>query len=259
MSSSCLNIVLLLATLWVFAQPTHAAAAEPKPIAGLKVAFCFSPGKKEFTDYAKYLEATFQVKCSLVEANKSQPKQGSEEKPESPFSGLEALEDCDVIVSNLYRTWAPPEQLAKLQQHFKSKPVVGLRKAHHGFQNWLEADQEVFGVTYRGHYGINKGMVEAVEAQKDNPLLVGWKPHLPGGGLYGLKDMQPDVTPLIVGWLEGQAKVPQMWQRVNKQTGQRVIYMRYDNKDLAQYPEIRDLLTRSIAWAAGRELEPLKK
>jgi len=173
-----------------------------------------------------------------VRAEKSRNEQAT------PFSGLENLEEADVILSNLYRTWAPPEQLETLKKHFKSKPVVGMRKAHHGFQNWLEADQEVFGVDYRGHYRHNKRDEDSmwiVAEKKDHALVKGRKPLMPAGGLYRHTDIADDVEVLMVGGPAGD-DMPQTWLR--EADGRRVFYTRYDPEDLAD-DGVRDLVIRA--------------
>jgi type 1 glutamine amidotransferase len=184
----------------------------------------------------------------------------TKDKKDTPFIGLEALADCDVILSNLYRTSAPPDQLEILKKHFRSKPVVGMRKAHHGFQNWLEADMEVFGVKYKGHYFGKDVTTRIVDKHKAHPLLAGFKPFLPGGGLYQHTDVAPDVEVLMVGNPEGKPAMPQVWQRERKEHGGlRAFYTRYDPGDLSKDAGVRDMVTRAIGWAAKRDLETLRK
>jgi len=86
-----------------------------------------------------------------------------------------------------------------LLAYLMAKPVVGMRKAHHGFQNWLEADQEVFGVDYRGHYRHNKRDEDSmwiVAEKKDHALVKGHKALMPAGGLYRHTDIADDVEVL---------------------------------------------------------------
>ncbi len=46
-----------------------------------------------------------------------------------------------------------------------------MRRAHHGFQNWLEADKDIYGVDYRGH---RKGSDHRIaKGQEKNPLVAG--------------------------------------------------------------------------------------
>lgn len=244
------------------APPVAAKAAEPDPAerAPLRVAICFGPGKKQLDALAKHMESEYRVACSLIEAAKAEPKKGEEATP-APFQpGLEPLESADVIVSNLYRTWAPPEQLDVLKKHFTGKPVVGLRKAHHGFQNWLSADQEVFGVRYRGHYFGKEVTQTIVPKHAGNPLLKGLDvSKLPSGGLYGHSDLSPEVDVLIEGGPKDKPPMPQTWTRVDPKTGRRVFYTRYDPDDIAKDPAVRDMVVRAIFWAAGKDLEQYRR
>lgn len=238
------------------AQDAPKPAAAPAP---LKVAFAVTLGQKPLAEFQKYLESNYAVQCTWVEAEKSKPGQTKGEFLPTPFKNLEALATCDVILSSLYRTAAPPEQLAEIKKRFTTKPVVGLRQAHHGFQNWLEADREVYGVTYKGHYFGPNITLAVVENRRDHPLVKGFAPTMPGGGIYQHLDPEKDVEVLIVGSPEGKERLPQTWLRVNAERKQRVFYTRYDTNDVATQDGVRDLVVRALCWAAGRDAEALKK
>ena len=62
-----------------------------------------------------------------------------------------------------------------VKKYVKSgKPIVGIRTASHGFQNWLEMDKDVFGGDYKGHFGAGpKCEVKIAEKAKDHPVLKG--------------------------------------------------------------------------------------
>lgn len=235
-------------------MPILGVVAQEQP---LHVAVCVGQGKKGLETYVKHLQAEKKVKISWVESTQAKQDKGTKKHVPTPFTNLEALEKCDVILSNLYRTWAPDSQLPVLQKAFQSKPVVGLRKAHHGFQNWLEADREVFGVRYRGHY-FGKNVTQTILPEgKDHPFLDSLikesKLPFPGGGLYQHQEVADDVRVLIVGNPEGKPPMPQTWLReVKERGGQRVVYTRYDPNDLAKEASVRDLVTRALWWAAGK-------
>lgn len=222
---------------------------DPRP---LHVVIAIGPGKKPLGNFADYVQARYHVQVHWLEAEKSKDNKVTE------FIGLQHLPDADVIVSNLYRTAAPPEQLAILKKHYLSKPVVGLRKAHHGFQNWLEADQDVFGVKYRGHYFGKNVTLWIVDKDRENPLFTGVKTLLPAGGLYGHTDLAADVRVHMLGGPEGKEPMPQCWSRIVKQRGQRVFYTRYDPEDLKD-EGIRDMVVRAIFWAGQRDQNELRK
>ncbi len=185
----------------------------------------------------------------------------SRNEKETNFTGIEYLDDCDVILSNLYRTWAPPAQLAKLKKAFLSKPVIGMRKAHHGFQNWLEADKVVFGVDYRGHYGNSKnGFIRLVKGKENHPFFKGMKVTIPGGGCYSHRDPAEDLEVYMVGGKKSQEPHPQTWSRIVKERGkQRVFYTRYDHHDLADHVGVRDMITRVLFWSVQKDINKYKK
>jgi len=227
--------------------------AAPGTSQPLKVALVVTVGKESLSKFQKYLESNFAVQCSWVEAPRAEPGKTKSEFQPTPFTGLEALVGCDVIVSSLYRTWAPPEQLAEIKRQFMSKPVVGLRQAHHGFQNWLEADREVYGVTYKGHYFGPNIKVAVVEERRDHPVVKGFVPTMPAGGIYQHLHPDKDVEVLIVGSPEGTDPLPQTWMWVNSARTQRVFYTRYDADDVAAKEGVRDMVVRALFWAAGRD------
>jgi type 1 glutamine amidotransferase len=229
-----------LAGLVLLAAACPAAADPP---AELRVALASSP--KQFADFGKWLEKTYRVRCVPIEADKAKG-----------VPDAKHLDEADVLLLNLYRTEPADEDLKRFQAYFAAgKPVVGMRKASHAFQNWLEVDQVVFGVKYGGHFLLNKkDLVNEVEpAAKDDPLVTGHVPSLPGGGLYSYTKLAPDVTVLIRGGEPGNL-MPQTFYRVNKERGgQRAFYTRYDPKDLATKPEVKELVVRALFWAADRD------
>lgn len=247
--------LLLFGISLLAAAPALAAEGSTKP---LRIAICVGQGKEPLLEFKKYLEANYRVQCELIEAEKAPAGDKKGEFRPTPFQNLAALADSDLILSNLYRTWAPPAELEQLQQAFRSKPVVGLRKAHHGFQNWLDADGEVFGVDYQGHYfGKNVQLKFAPGAGKD-PIVGGLKLTMPAGGLYAHKDVAKDVEVLLIGGPEDMEPLPQSWRRLNKERDQRVFYTRYDPEDLQQR-DVRDMVVQAIFWAAGVSADSYRK
>lgn len=240
-----------------FALFTYSSPAE-QPFPPLHVLIAHGPGTGDLHRFQEVLEGAYHVKVSWLVADKARKAKGASQFTPTPFEGLGSLKDCDVILSNLYRTWAVPEQLNKLKMAFLNKPVVGLRKAHHGFQNWLEADREVFGMQYRGHYGKKNKRMVVLKEQKDHPLIRGHTPFVPAGGLYRHEKPFEDVTVLMVGGGEGDKLLPQTWFRVNGKSGQRVFYTRYDPRDLRD-KGAQDHVIRALFWAAGKERSRYKK
>ncbi len=241
---------LIAAALLLHPTP-DVRSQEKKP---LRLLIAVTQGTKELKELQKYLEKNYRVECTMIEADRA--------KPASKFKGdIDALQNCDVILSNLYRTSPATATLAKLKKAFLTKPIVGLRKAHHGFQNWLEADKEVFGVDYRGHYGNkNNGFIELVDKHKNHPFFKELKVTIPGGGCYGHIDLSPDLEVYMVGGKQGQKPHPQTWSRIVKERdGQRVFYTRYDPNDIKNNPGVREMVVQAIFWAAQRDMNQLKR
>jgi len=244
-----LRMNLLVLTVSVLLVASANSEQDPRP---LHVVICLGPGKGPLSKLASYLKAKYHVQVNWVEAEKAK------EEKATVFKGLEHLADADVILSNLYRTSAPPNQLAVLKKFFLSKPVVGMRKAHHGFQNWLDVDQEVFGVKYRGHYFGKNVSLSIVDKHKDHPFFAGVKTFLPGGGLYSHGQLADDVEVYMTGGPEGKEPMAQTWSRIVKDRGQRVFYTRYDPEDLKD-EGIRDMVVRVLFWAGNRDEKEHRK
>jgi hypothetical protein len=222
-----------------------ASAQEAQP--PLRVLVACTQG--QLTHYEKWLEQHYHVKCSWAGND-------GKKKEEKGLKELEALERCDVMLLNLYRVQPTPEQLTQIQDYFKKgKPVVGLRKASHAIQTWLEIDQVVFGAKYGGHFFENKKEQTVVvdPKAKDHPLIGDFKPFMCGGGLYNYTKLAPDVEVLMSGGPPGKS-MPVTWQRIDKETGGRAFYTRYDPNDLKNDEGLRHMVARALFWAAKREL-----
>jgi len=250
------RLFAVVAVFMVSGGLTDAVAEPPAP---LRVVIAHGPGKGDLHRFAEYLEANYRVTCSFAVAEKARKPNGADKFAPTPVNNLEAFEQADVIVSNFYRTWAPPVQLKRLKTYFTHTPVVGLRKAHHGFQNWLEADREVFGVNYRGHYfGKNVTQKIVAKSPKNKALPAGLKPVLPAGGLYRHTDLDEDAEVLIIGGPEDKQPLPQTWKRVDEKRHQRVFYTRYDPRDL-KHAGVRDMVIRAMFWAAEKNPETYRR
>ncbi|MEO2088319.1 MAG: ThuA domain-containing protein, partial [Gemmataceae bacterium] len=107
-------------------------------------------------------------------------------KTDEDIPGLDKLAGCDVAIFFTRRLTIDGEQLKAVKAYCESgKPVIGIRTASHGFQNWLEMDKEVFGGNYKNHYGAGpKCETKITDAGKDHPILKGVKPFTSEGSLY---------------------------------------------------------------------------
>src|SRR4051812_40280088 len=222
-------LTLLLAALVVAAGFVGAAGkAKEKPSTPLRVLVACSKG--QLNHYQRWLQENYHVKCVWAGDGSQKPKKGEKQSKERDIVGMEQAEKCDVMLLNLYRVTPNEKQLALVKKYFASgKPVVGLRKASHAFQNWQAIDREVFGAHYGGHFLQNsKGLTMKVEEKgKKSPLIGDFKPFLPGGGLYKYTELAPEALVLISGGQEGNM-MPQVWSRVHPKTKTRIFYARYD-------------------------------
>ena len=154
---------------------------EQKDAKKLKV--CLVSGSFEYKSddslaaFQKYVEANFPVECTLVSAKAEKDK---------TLAGIENLEKCDVAIFFTRRLQIDGDALDSVKKFVKSgKPVIGIRTASHGFQNFLEMDKEIYGGDYKNHYGANMECeVKPAEKGKDHPILKGVSPFKSNASLY---------------------------------------------------------------------------
>ncbi|MCH9654274.1 MAG: ThuA domain-containing protein [Planctomycetes bacterium] len=117
------------------------------------------------------------------------------------ISGLEALEDADLMVLFTRYRDLPPEQFQHFLNYVKTgKPIVGFRTATHAFlfrdpkspyRDWNNKKiAELVGqrwITHHGHFGDGHEHLTKVtidDASKDHPVLRGVKPYKTYSWLY---------------------------------------------------------------------------
>lgn len=219
-----------------------------------KLKVCLVSGSFEYKSdeslaaFRKYLEANFPVDCILVSAKAEKDKD---------LPGLEHLAACDVAVFYTRRLQLDGAALEKVKAFVKSgKPIVGVRTASHGFQNWLAMDQEVFGGNYKGHFGQKIECDVAIDPKaKDHPVLAGVGGFKTLGGLYKNPDVAADVTVLLRGTIP-QGTEPVAW--VREKDGRRVFYTSLGTPDDFQDPNFTRLLVNGLAWVTKSEWKPAK-
>ncbi len=214
--------------------------------------------KGQLSHYEKWLQENYDVQCVWAGDGFEKRKKGEKPGKERDIIGMEQAEKCDVMLLNLYRVTPNDKQLGLVKRYFASgKPVVGLRKASHAFQNWLAIDREVFGARYGGHFLLQrKGLSMKVEEKgKKSPVVGAFRPFLPGGGLYSYTELAPEVEVLISGGQEGNW-MPQVWSRIHAKTKARIFYARYDPSDLRKDEGCRQMIARALFWAANRKVQP---
>ncbi|MFN8007312.1 MAG: ThuA domain-containing protein [Terriglobia bacterium] len=168
--------------------------------------------------------------------------------------GLEAIEHCDVVLLFTRRVTIPKNQLDRIKAYVESgRPIVAVRTASHGFQDWLEFDKDVLGGNYQGHFGPeSKQTVTKVPGKKDHPILKGVGKIRSKSVLYVTSPLSPDAELLMVGSIP-QSSQPSAWTRIYK--GGRIFYTALGSYDDFADPSFRQLLVNALFWATGRNQE----
>ena len=233
----------LAALALLAALPAARAADSPPP---LKV--CLVSASAEYKSHEslaelqRHLESACAVQCTRAF--------GEDKGKDIP--GLEALDAADVMVLFTRRVTLDEAPLARVKRFCAAgKGVVGLRTASHAFQNWLEIDKDLFGGSYKGHYGKDEpAQVVLAEKAKDHPVLAGVKPFGTPGKLYKNPSLAPDVTLLLTG-TAGDKREPVAWAR--EVACGRVVYTSLGvPEDFANADFLR-LMANAVFWTARRE------
>ncbi len=233
--------LLLRLTLLLILATSAARAQDP-----LKV--CLLSGSEEYesdrtlSEFQKYLEARYPVRCTLLKA------EGFEHLP-----GLKALDDCDVALFFTRRLTISGEELEAVKRYvLAGKPIVGVRTASHGFQNWLEFDKLVLGDNYQGHYANDKTMrATVVPEAKGHPVVQGVGMIASHGSLYKTEPLAADCHLLMVG-KSPEGTQPVAWTREFR--GARVFYTSLGAQGDFQNATFLRLLTNALFWASKRDI-----
>jgi putative heme-binding domain-containing protein len=194
--------------------------------------------------FQKYLESNYIVECIPIFARAEKDKD---------LPGLEKLASCNVVIFFTRRLQLEGRALDLVKEYVKSgKPLLGIRTASHGFQNWLAMDKEVFGGDYQSHYGANMiCKVNRVEKAKDHPVLRGVTDFKSNGSLYKNTALATDATVLLTGSIPEHTE-PVAW--VREKDAQRVFYTSLGHPNDFQDDNFRQLLVNAIAWTTKVEL-----
>lgn len=235
---------LYLALLLVVLLGVDSLAADAP--ARLKV--CMLSGSEEYDSdhslaaFQTYLEANYPVTCTLLKAK------GVDDLP-----GLEALEQCDVALFFTRRLTIKGDQLERVKKYVEAgRPIVGVRTASHGFQNWLEFDRLVLGDNYKGHYSNDISVRASVAPKSEkHPILDGVRGLASRGSLYKTSPLAEDATLLLMG-ASPEGKEPAAWVREYK--GGRVFYTSLGAQGDFQNATYRRMLANALFWAARRDI-----
>ena len=190
--------------------------------------------------FQKLLEEKYPVECVRMFR-----------KTDTDIEGLDKLADCDLAVFFTRRLKPDEKQLALIKKYVESgKPILGVRTASHGFQNWLEMDKDVYGGDYKNHNPAGpKCDVSVVEKQKDHAILNGVKGFVTPSSLYKNENVAADVTVLLNGSIPKDTE-PLAWMRECKagEKTQRVFYTSLGHPDDFAEESFKRLLLNAVGW-----------
>lgn len=223
---------------------TAGLAAGPAP----KLRVCLVSGSDEYESdrtlaaYQKYLEARYPVDCTLIKATRV-----------DDLPGLEALDDCDVALFFTRRLTIKGDQLDRVKRYAESgRPIVAVRTASHGFQNWLDFDKLILGGSYHGHYSNDKSTrAHVVSEVADHPILQGVRGIATRGSLYKASPLADDTHVLMIG-TSPEGKEPVAWTRQHREG--RVFYTSLGAQGDFENATFLRFLTNALFWAARRDV-----
>jgi putative membrane-bound dehydrogenase-like protein len=235
----------------LFAYMSSDRPAKPKDPAssgGKKLKVLLISGSLEYKSddslaaLQKMLEANYPVECSRAFR-----------KADDDLPGLEGLDTCDVAVFFTRRLTIKGDQLDRVKRYALSgKPIVAIRTASHGFQNWLDMDKEVLGGNYKNHYGHGLKCESTItDAGGKHPVMKGVKPFATDGGLYKNPDLGKDVTILMNGTIPTNTE-PIAWVREYKRA--RIFYTSLGHPDDFKNENFTRMLVNAVFWTTKREV-----
>ena len=227
----------------------HGGNSSPKPARDSQkqiIKVCLISGSLEYDSdtslaaFQNFLEKNYAIQCTRAFR-----------KTDSDLPGLENLDTCDVAVFFTRRLKIDGEQLDRVKKYCASgKPIVAIRTASHGFQNWLEMDKEVLGGNYGNHYGTGTTKVTPAAGAKDDPILRGVGPFETVGSLYRNSGLAADDHILLNGAIPEHVE-PVAWTRLH--SGGRVFYTSIGQQADFKNPQYLKLLVNAIYWTVGQE------
>ena len=207
---------------------------------------CLVSGSLEYrsdeslASFQAYVEKNFPVKCSRAFR-----------KADQDLPGLENLQTAEVAVLFTRRLTISGPQLERVKKYCRAgKPIVAIRTASHGFQNWLGFDHEILGGNYQNHYGAGpKTRVQIVATSKEHPILQNVHLFESPGSLYRNSGASADIEVLLNG-TTGDHCEPVAWTRINH--GGRVFYTSLGHPEDFKNENFRRLLVNALFWTARR-------
>ena len=195
--------------------------------------------------FRKYLEANYEVDITFLKATDW-----------DVLPGLEALDTCDVALFFTRRLTIKGDDLARIRAYVDAgRPIVAVRTASHGFQEYLEFDREVLGGNYKGHFGNGPTTeVQFTPTGREHPVLEGVGPLRSRYSLYKTKPVAKDAETLMIG----KTPFSDGWQPVTwvrEHNGGRVFYSSLGGVGDFEGDSFKRLIANALFWTARREPE----
>lgn len=226
MRSFCFGVILAVAVAG------RAYAEDPRvvyeggegPGAGKHIVFVTGDdeyrSEESMPQMAKILAVRHGFKCTVLFATNKETG-AIDPSTMDNISGLEFLEDADLMVLFLRFRALPDEQMKRIMDYTNSgKPIMGFRTATHPFNypgdsespykkySWMSGDPKggygrlVLGETWVNHYG--KHNVESTrgviaEGMADHPIVNGCEDIWGPSDVYGITTLSGDSRPVVMG------------------------------------------------------------
>jgi putative membrane-bound dehydrogenase-like protein len=237
--------------LFSYLQADHPRAASAKAQGATeggktRLKVCLVSGSVEYKSdeslaaFQKYLEDHYNIQCTRAFR-----------KTDNDLPGLENLETCDVALFFTRRLTIAGDHLERIKKYCQAgKPIVAVRTASHGFQNWLAFDKEVLGGNYSNHYKAGPMTeVQIVDKAKDHLVLAGVKAFRSVASLYKNTGVARDVEVLLTGSIPEHTE-PIAWARMHN--GGRVFYTSLGHPDDFKDENFKRMVVNALYWTAKR-------
>ena len=187
-----------------------------------------------------YLASRFDVETTLIVY-----------RDEDDDPSLAPIDETDVLLVFTRRLNTSGPELERFQAYCAAgRPIVGIRTASHGFQNWLAFDKEVLGGNYDGHYGGGPlCQVSVAPGAERHPVLRDVLSFTSEGSLYKNTPIADDATLLLVG-RTADGEEPVAW--IRRHRGGRVFYTSLGHQSDFLNPNFLRLIENAVLWAGGR-------
>lgn len=211
----------------------------------MTIRLCMLSGSFEYDSrgslaiFTEHIRGAAGAECSTVEF-----------ESEDDDRSLAPIDDADVLLVFTRRLNTAGPELERFRAYCNAgRPIVGVRTASHGFQNWLGFDAEVLGGSYDMHYGAGPLVrVDEAPGAAGHPILEGTVGLVSHGSLYRNTPIADDAALLLTGTTD-EATEPVAWTRMNE--GGRVFYTSLGHQEDFRDGRFLRLLTNGVLWAAG--------